>query len=441
MVISSSPSISHNLFPSLKPSQPHINYPKSHLLISIKTPQQLNPISSLTSPFNPFNIRESRVYSRKNHSLQNVNQQSKTPDFRVHSLSSEESQIDTTIRSKIKGKVIVGSAITIVLAVMNRVLYKLALVPMKEFPFFLAQITTFGYVGIYFSILLLRYSAGIVTNEMLSLPKASFVLIGILEALGVAAGMSAGAMLPGPAIPILSQTFLVWQLLFSMFILGRKYTFNQIVGCLLVAAGVVVAVTSGSDKGQLLSNIDIIWPALMIASSAFQAGASIIKEFVFIDAAKRLKGKPLDIFVVNSFGSGFQALFVLLFMPFLSNLRGIPFAELPSYLKSGAACFLNIGDNVTGCEGAPLLPILFILTNMAFNISLLNLVKISSAVISSLAATLAVPLAIYVLALPLPYLPEASTLGPFFIIGSVILVLGLVLYNLPKYAKQDPHNF
>ncbi|KAF5199336.1 CRT (Chloroquine-resistance transporter)-like transporter protein, partial [Thalictrum thalictroides] len=126
---------------------------------------------------------------------------------------------------------------------MNRVLYKLALVPMKEYPFFLAQVTTFGYVGIYFSILFLRYSAGIVTNEMLSLPKYCFVLIGILEALGVAAGMSAGAMLPGPAIPILSQTFLVWQLLFSTLILGRKYAFNQIVGCLLVAVGVVVAVT------------------------------------------------------------------------------------------------------------------------------------------------------------------------------------------------------
>ncbi|KAF9596364.1 hypothetical protein IFM89_009712, partial [Coptis chinensis] len=70
------------------------------------------------------------------------------------------------------------------------------------------------------------------------------------------------AMLPGPAIPILSQTnlsyiglasssfcfltsqtFLVWQLLLSTVILGRKYTFNQIVGCLLVAVGVVVAVT------------------------------------------------------------------------------------------------------------------------------------------------------------------------------------------------------
>ncbi|KAK2999493.1 hypothetical protein RJ639_024070 [Escallonia herrerae] len=347
-----------------------------------------------------------------------------------------------------------------VLAIANRVLYKLALVPMKEYPFMLAQINTFGYVAIYFAILYVRYEAGIVTDEMMALPKVRFMVIGILEALGVVSGMSAGAMLPGPAIPILSQTFLLWQLAFSTLILGRRYSFNRIAGCFLVAAGVIVAVVrysnaphtvvesfdalqsyvfpdnSGSDSGQMLSGTGFVWPTLMIASSAFLAGASVVKESVFIDATTSLKGKLLDIFVVNSFGSGFQALFVFLFLPLLSNLKGIPFSELPMYLKDGAGCFFNIGTNISGCNGAPLLPLLYIFTNIAFNISLLNLVKISSAVVSSLAAMLAVPVSIYILALPLPYLPEGVSLSPFFIFGSLILVMGLVLYNLPQPFKQ-----
>lgn len=41
----------------------------------------------------------------------------------------------------------------------------------------------------------------------------------------------------------------------------------------------------------------------------------------------------------------------------------------------------------TGCDGAPLLPLLFVIVNMGFNISLLHLLKISSAVVSSLAST------------------------------------------------------
>ncbi|KAJ3703407.1 hypothetical protein LUZ61_007112 [Rhynchospora tenuis] len=339
------------------------------------------------------------------------------------------------------GGIVIGSSLTVILAVMNRVLYKLALVPLRNYPFFLAQILTFGYVAVYFMVLYLRYRSGIVTREMLALPKSRFAAIGALEAIGVASGMASAAMLPGPAIPILNQSFLVWQLVFSVLILGRKYSTNQILGCLLVTAGVIIAVASGSGGGQVVSQVELMWPALMIASAAFQSGASILKEFVFIDGARRLKqGKPPDIFVVNSFGSGFQALFVFLLLPFLSSLRGIPFSELPAYLKSGAACFLNFGGNLVDCQGAPLLPLLFIATNMAFNISLLNLVKMTSALVASLAATLAVPISIYVLSLPLPYLPHGTSLNTSFIIGSAILVLGLTLYNLPKPKDELKFN-
>ncbi|GKV33547.1 hypothetical protein SLEP1_g42046 [Rubroshorea leprosula] len=361
----------------------------------------------------------------------------RTAGGRRHSLTARAS-VESSRAASNASLVTVGSAMTVTLAVANRVLYKLALVPMKEYPFFLAQFITFGYVVIYFSILYIRYRSGIVTDEMIALPKWRFMVIGVLEALGVASGMASAAMLPGPAIPILNQSFLVWQLGFSTLLLGRKYSLNQIAGCLLVGLGVVVAVASGSDTSQMVSGIDFLWPAVMIASAAFQAGSSIIKEYIFIDAAKRLKGKSLDIFVVNSFGSGFQALFVLFFLPFLSNLKGIKFAELPLYLKSGAGCFLNIESNTAGCDGAPLLPLLYICTNMAFNIAVLNLVKTSSAVVASLAVTLSVPLSIFILSRPLPYLPEGASLSPFFLFGSVILVLGLVLYNIPQPTKQDP---
>lgn len=44
---------------------------------------------------------------------------------------------------------------------------------------------------IYFSVLYTRYRMGIVTDEMLSLPKLPFVAIGVLEALSLASGMAA----------------------------------------------------------------------------------------------------------------------------------------------------------------------------------------------------------------------------------------------------------
>ena len=40
----------------------------------------------------------------------------------------------------------------------------------------------------------MRYQAGIVTDEMLEIPKYYFILSGALEACGVAAGMAAAGM-------------------------------------------------------------------------------------------------------------------------------------------------------------------------------------------------------------------------------------------------------
>ncbi|XP_028551915.1 protein CLT2, chloroplastic isoform X3 [Dendrobium catenatum] len=404
-----------------------ISSPASLLCRAIVVKPVNYSLLSRTKPRNPLtascavNFRNigsvSWVYEKRISNLSHILMRSSA--FLPILASKRETELNSGITD---ARIVAAAAATVILAVANRVLYKLALVPMRQYPFFLAQVTTFG------------------KQFLNAVPKSRFMAIGLLEALGVACGMSAGAMLPGPAIPILSQAFLVWQLVLSVLILRRRYSLNQILGCLLVTAGVILAVASGSSDGQWLSGIEFLWPALMVVSSAFQAGASILKEFVFIDGAKRLQGKTLDIFVVNSFGSGFQALFVFLLLPFLSNLRGIPFTQLPQYLKYGAACFLNIGGHIADCEGAPFLPLLFILTNMAFNISLLNLVKMSSALLSSLAATLGVPLSIYILSLPLPYIPEGTNLNAFFVIGTAILVSGLTLYNLPKPGNQPHRN-
>ncbi|TKW18917.1 hypothetical protein SEVIR_5G464000v4 [Setaria viridis] len=336
-------------------------------------------------------------------------------------------------------EVTLAAAAVVAMGTGNRVLYKLALVPLREYPFFLAQFATFGYVVIYFSILYLRYQAGIVNDEMLSLPQKPFLAVGLLEAFGAAAGMAAGAVLSGASIPILSQSYLVWQLLLSAIFLKRRYRINEITGCFLVAVGVIITVASGSVTGASLKSTGIVWPLLMIISFFLQAADTVLKEIIFIDASKKLKCGSVDLFVVNSYGSAYQALFMCLLLPFLSKLWGVPFHLLPAYIKDGAACFLNTGS-ISGCEGAPLLPLLFVLVNMGYNISLLHLIKISSAVVSSLASTFSVPLSIYAFTLPLPYIGVASTLPPGFVAGAAVLTAGLLLYSLPQ-AQHSGNSF
>ncbi|CAA7039830.1 unnamed protein product [Microthlaspi erraticum] len=335
-------------------------------------------------------------------------------------------------------EIVIWAAATAALGVGNRVMYKLALVPLKHYPFFLAQLSTFGYVAVYYTILYFRYRAGTVTDAMLSVPKTPFLIVGVLEALAAAAGMAAAANLSGPSTTVISQTFLVWQIFFSVIFLGRRYSINQILGCTLVALGVIVSVASGSGAAHSLKEAGLFWILLMVVSFLLQGADTVLKEVIFIDSQKRLKGASLDLFIVNSYGSAYQAVCIALLLPFLSKLWGIPFNQLGSYLKDGAVCFLNIGTMTKGCDGAPFLPLLFVIVNIGYNIALLRLLKISSAVVSCLASTVSVPIAVFLFTLPLPYLGVASSLPKGFMGGTIILVLGMLLYSWsPQGTNTD----
>ncbi len=80
---------------------------------------------------------------------------------------------------------------------------------------------------------------------------------------------------------------------------------------------------------------DPLYIGIFVSSMLFPALASIIKEKIFAEAKEKLDGKPLDIFVVNSFGSGAQAVGVLLLLPVLTSLRGLSLSELPQYVGDG----------------------------------------------------------------------------------------------------------
>ncbi len=82
---------------------------------------------------------------------------------------------------------------------------------------------------------------------------------------------------------------------------------EQVCGALMVALGVVLAAmpataAAGSRAAPAL-HAEPRWVVLCLLSFAFPSLASIIKEQLFKDAQQRLGGRPLDVFVVNSFGS------------------------------------------------------------------------------------------------------------------------------------------
>lgn len=53
---------------------------------------------------------------------------------------------------------------------------------------------------------------------------------------------------------------------------------------------------------------------------------------------------------------------------------------------------------------------------------------------------LAVPITIYILSLPLPYIPQGTSLNTYFVVGATVLVVGLIMYNIPQSANQYHKN-
>ncbi|KAL3155525.1 hypothetical protein ABBQ38_011076 [Trebouxia sp. C0009 RCD-2024] len=322
----------------------------------------------------------------------------------------------------------------VICAVANRVLHKMALVPLGNYVFFLAQLQTFGYVAVYFGILFWRYRAGIVTQPMLDTPKKQFLLIGALEAASSILGFIGAAKLPGVTLPLFSQTIMFWQIGLGYLLLGKKLAPVQFAGAAVVTAGACAAAWPSAAGSSLLAQVDPVYAAIFVASMFFPALATIFKERIFASAKQRLNGQSLDIFVVNSFGSAAQALFVFLMLPVMSSLRGIPLSGLPAYIKQGTTCLMGGSPSCgSDCAGAPMLPFLYILFNLAFNIAALNLLKTAGNVVQTLVMSSMVPLTIFVFTLSLPYLPPAPPLGPNFWVGTVVLVVGLLTFNSPQW--------
>ncbi|KAL0925971.1 hypothetical protein M5K25_004351 [Dendrobium thyrsiflorum] len=81
----------------------------------------------------------SRVYEKR---FSNLSHSLMRPSALLPILASKrETELNSGIAD---ARIVAAAAATVILAVANRVLYKLALVPMRQYPFFLAQVTTFG---------------------------------------------------------------------------------------------------------------------------------------------------------------------------------------------------------------------------------------------------------------------------------------------------------
>lgn len=123
---------------------PHFRTRTSHHVINGRLPA-MPPSSSnrrhnlSLPPSFPINLLGQRFKIRRRKTVHTEHSPSTSSRFAIRASSESTDAPPRNTKA-----VILNSAVTVILGIANRVLYKLALVPMKEYPFFLAQVTTFG---------------------------------------------------------------------------------------------------------------------------------------------------------------------------------------------------------------------------------------------------------------------------------------------------------
>jgi drug/metabolite transporter (DMT)-like permease len=340
-------------------------------------------------------------------------------------------------------QVALATVMVVMSAIVNRILYKMALIPLENYVFFLAQFQTFSYVFVYAAVLWVQHKRNVLDSKAWEIPvkfRNIFIGIGFVEAISSLLSFIGAAKLPGVMVPLLSQTILLWQVVLIYTILRKSMSFLQLCGVFAVVGGVALAAWPGGIQASvpsLWSNVDPKFAILYVFSCLFPALDTLLKDRLFRKGKEMQEGRDVDLFVVNTFGSASQAFFVFLLLPFVTSARGIPLHNLGDHLSMGWECFRGLtpacGSN---CSGAPFLPVMYVLVNLIFNISALNLIGKAGNIALSLVMSGIVPLTMWAFTLPLPFLGAPPQLGINFVFGTTLLTCGLLIYNSPLWLPK-----
>ncbi|KAJ8904771.1 hypothetical protein NDN08_001287 [Rhodosorus marinus] len=341
--------------------------------------------------------------------------------------------VASVVPEKAEAKVSIGSAAlpgaVIGFSVVNRVIYRTLLVPMKDYTFFITQFITFAYVAVYGAFLMSRRKKGIVTDDMIAVAKnkwKTFALIGGLEALTLAVQLYSGARLPGSLLGILSQGILPFTMICSILLRGRKYSALQVSSIGVIIAGVLVTIyPTFSSLSSTLGMELLVNSALFFMSCGFIALALVLKEGA-------LQGESLDIFVVNTSSSFMQMLAAIVLMPFsfAVALGGLSLDKSLDYVHAG----VRTAVGMEGLRVTPYIGLAYMTVNLIMNILGITLIKNMSAVTAILTSIATVPIVTLVFCLDLPLLaPQPFT--PLFVLGVLAVLVGLAMYNYEGLQK------
>eukprot|EP00591_Stephanopyxis_turris_P009232 CAMPEP_0195511392 /NCGR_PEP_ID=MMETSP0794_2-20130614/3725_1 /TAXON_ID=515487 /ORGANISM="Stephanopyxis turris, Strain CCMP 815" /LENGTH=476 /DNA_ID=CAMNT_0040638977 /DNA_START=67 /DNA_END=1497 /DNA_ORIENTATION=- len=388
-------------------------------------------------------------------------------------------------------KLIVTFILFVLSGSFNAILGKLMTIPMYNYPNFLNNAINVLYAAACFLYIIPAAKLGVLAPEQFRLPKKTFAIMGLFDAITYTLQIFAIVYLSGPLVILLQQASIPMSMVMSKILLRSTYSRWQYLGAFVVIIGIIVAlepvmsnrhapdylcvaIHEESDcvvckaevteqgclshtRGLFYSDVNmelfdmtdatsspmcrweqsthatsgasttLVWSAVNVVACIPMAISSILKE-------RALEENEIDVIYLNGWVGIFQTLFsfVLSIPAGLTSSPPVSPLNLPANMWDGFKCYVGIGTITTGCHPdqcsqAPLLVNSFVLVTFFFSQFFILLIKFGSANLMFLASTFIVPISN--LAFALPIMPDPAVLHASDVTGLLVILSGIVFYR------------
>lgn len=334
----------------------------------------------------------------------------------------------------------------VVSGVVNSIFLKKVMNALYNYPFFLNQVTNYGYIPIFGSVVLyeMMYTK-LITKEQRDFPWWKFFTMGALDAINGYFVVIGGVGTSGTMQQLLNQAIIPVTMIGSFIFLKERYSLVQIGGSLLIVGGVTLSLlpslTNSGDSGQNIPffNMFFLCQAIPFAAS------NLYKDIAF-------KSVDMDVWYLQFWDVFYQSVIGTFLFPvntILPHPARIEWKDIPSAMRNGGICLsgtdvvklpncsaTDASDLCDDCYHAWLILIIYMSINVIYNVFILLVIKHGSATVLSIAQTIRLPLTSIAFSQKWIMGNQVEPFSNFSLYGLVIILGGLSAFRVGSLMKR-----
>jgi len=363
-------------------------------------------------------------------------------------------QRPTSFKDKIKDmmspqmlKVLLYTVLYVTSGVVNSIFLKKVMNSLNNYPFFLNQVTNYGYIPIFGAVVLYEILfTTLISPEQRAFPFYKFFIMGALDAVNGYFVVIGGIGTSGTMQQLLNQAIIPVTMIGSFIFLKERYSLMQIGGSLLIVGGVTLSLLpsltgSGESNEQNLPffNMFFLCQAIPFAAS------NLYKDVAF-------KSVDMDVWYLQFWDVVYQSFIGTMLFPanfVLPPPAQVVWKDIPSAMKNGGICLSghnvkvppNCGFDANHpcdhCENAWVVLGIYMTINVIYNVFILLVIKHGSATILSIAQTIRLPLTSIAFSMNWIMGNQKETFSQFSLYGLFIILAGLSAFRAGSLMKRS----